>query len=290
MITLVVLALDKHSNHFLNRPSLHKILNNEVYFGTLVWAGRPGHTAIHSGEPPVRVENAFPAIIDSETFKRVQDKMSSNTPQVVHPRTVPSFDLFSGLLFCFCGQAMIGRSAKSHRYYYYSCNRSNKQGKDSCNSRAFPKEKLEREVIDRIKDKVLTQECLEELVKLVNEELGSANLILNDKQDAVDAELNDVSMRLLKLYEALETGKLSLDDLAPRIKELKARQDELSKARVQVEAEMLLCGGGHVDAETVKSYAQGLGYFLEESGFTELSIHGSLASVLTLGILFILLL
>ncbi len=58
---------------------------------------------------------------------------------------------------------MIGRSAKSHRYYYYSCNRSNKQGKDGCNSRAFPKEKLEREVIDRIKEKVLTQECLEEI-------------------------------------------------------------------------------------------------------------------------------
>ena len=84
-----------------------------------------------------------------------------------------------------------------------------------------------------------------------------------------NAELNDVGMRLLKLYDALETGKLSLDDLAPRIKELKARQDELSKARVQVEAEMVLCGGDHVDVETVRSYAQDLGNLLEESGFTE---------------------
>ncbi len=30
------------------KTTVHKILNNEVYCGTLVWAGRPGHTAIHS--------------------------------------------------------------------------------------------------------------------------------------------------------------------------------------------------------------------------------------------------
>ena len=36
--------------------TVHKILNNKAYCGTLVWGGRPGHTAIHSGIPPVRVE------------------------------------------------------------------------------------------------------------------------------------------------------------------------------------------------------------------------------------------
>jgi len=29
---------------------------------------RPGHQAIYGGEPPVRAENAWPAIIDKETF------------------------------------------------------------------------------------------------------------------------------------------------------------------------------------------------------------------------------
>lgn len=41
--------------------------------------------------------------------------------------------------------------------------------------------------------------------------------------DAIDLEFEDVRARLAKLYDVLETGKLSLDDLAPRIKELKAR-------------------------------------------------------------------
>ena len=251
------------------KTTVHKVLNNEAYCGTLVWGGRPGHPAIHSGNPPIRIENAWPAIIDREAFKLVQQKMTANAPQATHPRTVPSFYLLSGLLFCSCGHAMIGRSAKSHRYYYYMCNKSNKQGKDACNARSLPKDRLENLVIEQIKEKVLTQECLEELVKLVNEELDSTHVVLKDKLDVIDAGLNDVKARLSKLYDVLETGKLNLDDLAPRIRELKTRQDSLSEARVQTEADMVVQGVQHVDCEMVKSYAQDLRGLLEEADFTE---------------------
>ncbi len=251
------------------RTTVHKILNNEAYCGTLVWGGRPGHPALHSGIPPVRVENAWTAIIDRETFYNIRQKMAANAPQTVHPRIVPSFYLLSGLLYCSCGQAMTGRSAKSHQYHYYVCNRGYKEGKESCNARDLPKDKIEKLVIEQIKQKVLTQECLEELVKLVNEEMDSAHGSLKDKLDAIDAELNDVKARLSKLYDALETGKLSLDDLSPRIRELKARQDELTKVRVQVEADMVVEGVQHLEVEAVKSYAQDLRSLLEEGNFTQ---------------------
>lgn len=113
------------------KVTVHKILTNEAYCSTLVWGGRPGHPAINSGEPPVRVENAWPAIIDKETFDLVQRKMALKRPQVIHPRTVSSFYLLSGLLFCSCGRAMIGYSAKSQGYFYYTCSRSFKQEQGS---------------------------------------------------------------------------------------------------------------------------------------------------------------
>ena len=133
----------------------------------------------------------------------------------------------------------------------------------------MPKDKIEKIVIEQIRQKVLTQECLEELVKLVNEELDSAHGLLRDKLDGIDAELTDVKARLSKHYDALETSKLSLDDLSPRIKELKARQDELTKARVQVEADMVVERVQHVEVEEVKSYAQDLRSLLEEGDFTQ---------------------
>ena len=164
---------------------------------------------------------------------------------------------------------MIGRSAKSHQYYYYVCNRGNKQGKESCSARNLPKEKIEKLVIDQIKQKVLTPEYLEGLVKLVNAELDSTHGLLKNKLDDIDLELADVRNRLAKLYDVLETGKLNLDDLAPRIKELKAKQDGLMKTRVQTEADMVLEGVQHINAEAVKAYAQDLRSLLEDGDFIQ---------------------
>ena len=234
-----------------------------------LWAGRPGHKAIHSGDPPVRVEDAWPFIVDKDIFQKVQSKMASKKPQVIHPRIIPSSYLLSGLLYCSCGHAMIGRSAKSNRYYYYDCNGGFKQGKCTCDARALPKEKLEHLVIEQIKSKVLNPEWLEELVTLVNSELDSNHGVLRDRMNTIDAELNDVNNRLSRLYDALETGRLGMDDLAPRIRELRTRQDELGKARLMLEAEMAAQGATHVDADTVKMYAEDLKSLLRESDITE---------------------
>ncbi len=46
-----------------------------------------------------------------------------------------------------------------------------------------------------------------------------------------------VRERLGKLYNLLETGKLDIDDLAPRIKELKAQINVLEKNRIEVDEE-----------------------------------------------------
>jgi site-specific DNA recombinase len=251
------------------KTTVHKVLTNEAYCGTLVWGGRPGHPAIHGGDPPVRVENAWPAIIDPATFALVQEKMASRGPKAVHPRTIPSPYLLSGFLFCSCGHAMIGRSAKSHQYYYYTCNRSFKHGKEACNARALPKDKLEQLVIGQIKHKVLDNQSLEELVGLVNEELDSSHDILREQLDAIDAQLNDVEIRLSKLYDALETNKIGLDELAPRIREMRSRQDELKKAKLELEAEKGTRQTKQLDAEVVKSYATDLKSLLEEVNVVE---------------------
>ena len=74
-----------------------------------------------------------------------------------------------------------------------------------------------------------------------------------------------MSSRLTALYDALETGKLDLNDLAPRIKELKARQDELFKSRVLLEADMTIRGVQYVDADQIKSYCNDLRGLLSET-------------------------
>ena len=53
--------------------------------------------------------------------------------------------------------------------------------------------------------------------------------------DVVEVELTDVNRRLERLFEALESGKLALDGLSPRIQFLRHRQDQLRAARDEVQ-------------------------------------------------------
>ena len=53
------------------------------------------------------------------------------------------------------------------------------------------------------------------------------------------------------------------------IKELKTRKDDLSKARLQAEEEMIACGVQDVKLPTVQAYPSDLRNILEESDFTD---------------------
>ena len=58
-----------------SKTSVHSILTNEVYTGTLLWG-----TSANSKIDPVRVEKAFPAIVSEAQFLRVRRQMSPGAP------------------------------------------------------------------------------------------------------------------------------------------------------------------------------------------------------------------
>jgi DNA invertase Pin-like site-specific DNA recombinase len=248
-----------------NGTTVHQILTNEAYCGTLVWGGRQGRPAVKSGVDPVRVENAWPAIIPKANFNTIRHKMRDKSPKKVHPRRVASFYILSGILYCSCGHAMIGRSAKSQKYYYYQCNHNYKMGKTGCNAKILPKEKLENAIIQQLQNVVLTNDNLGELVQLVNEDLLKSHNGSKELLRTIDSELSDANARLARLYDALETGTLSIEHLAPRIKELRDRKDKLSQTRIQTEADTVLNEIQRVDLTIVKAYVENLSALLNRA-------------------------
>ena len=95
--------------------------------------------------------------------------------------------------------------------------------------------KFEAAVIEKVKERILTEENLTCLVGLVNEEMDGAAQMHRDELEAVHDEFVDVNRRLERLYDSLETGKVELADLVPRIKELRARQEKLLARKVELE-------------------------------------------------------
>ena len=78
---------------------VHYLLTNEVYTGTAVWGVK---SKDEKAADPVRVENAWPALMSRETFDLVQQGLHERAPDRQRPARVGSQYLLSGLLRAGC--------------------------------------------------------------------------------------------------------------------------------------------------------------------------------------------
>ena len=258
--------------HF-STTAINNILRNEVYTGALVWRSRNGgfgNAGAKTPAEPIRTPDSHPALISREDFDRVQQLLTERRPSVRHPRTISSQYLLSGLLHCGkCGSAMIGCWAKSGKFFYYECNRHYKKGKEVCDAPMISKGKLESFVLDRIKGNILTEDNLKQLVNLVNEELTRNSGLYEVQLAQVEQQIGQVGNKLAKFYAALETGKVDIDDLAPRLKELRAQQRELQEKRDELLDKMNNETAQVVDLKVIKGYVSDLKGLLESASFLE---------------------
>ena len=248
---------------------VHAMLTDEVYAGTLVW-GIDGAYHKQARLEPVGVEGAFPAVVDRATLNQVQDILRSRAPRVVHPRRTASPYLLSGLIRCGgCGAAMFGQAAKSGRYHYYVCATAFRNGKEACGGTPIRRAHIEDIVLEKVGDIILQEEYLEELVRLTNEELSVSLVQVKQRLETLDDQIGDVDRRLERLYDALETGKVELDDLVPRLKELRQRRDLLLRARDEAHETLVAGRVELVSREVVLGYLKELRAALDQGSVAE---------------------
>ena len=186
------------------------------------------------------------------------------------PYPVHSEYMLSGMIHCKqCGTAMIGHAVKSGRFFYYMCGNARRKGRGVCKTPLLPKDKIERFVIDRIKQYILTEENLEELLRLTNEELAQTCDEERGRLELLKTQIADVDNRLGKLYDALETGEFKGGELAPRIKALFAKKEELRQATAEAEEALRYRNIELADADVIRAYVKDLKGLLEESGIIE---------------------
>ncbi len=248
------------------KTTLHAILINETYTGTLIW----GMNA-KDGADPVRVDDAFPAIVSKAQFNRVAKLMRSRAPKVVNPRRVASPFLLSGLVKCkSCRRALTGQYAKSGKFPYYVCQTLMKQGSGSCDTPRLNARRFEKLVVDKIRSNVLTEGNVRDLVKTVDEKMDKVAAGQHKRLEEIDTELEDVKRHLSRIWHFIgETDNIDMADAGNHIRELRDRQelleDEASAARAILTQRRSVLD----DVDTVEAYAKEMRDFLKHSELTE---------------------
>ena len=183
--------------------------------------------------------------------------LGSKAPAKIHPRRAASPYLLSGIVRCeTCGKALTAHEAKSGQFTYYVCHSLLKRGQGACDTPRLNSKRFERMIIDSIRENILTESNIRELVKLVNEELDSVIREQREKAEAIDEELNEIRRWLGRLWQAVETTDLEINDILPRIREHKERQEKLEIAADEARAILAVRMQGLGDEETIAAYVK----------------------------------
>ena len=248
--------------------NVHYLLTNEAYTGTAVWGVK---SKDEKNPEPVRVENAWPALVSRELFDLVQQGLHQRAPTVQRPARVGSQYLLSGLLRCgVCGKPYSAQGAKSGQFAYYVCSSLFREGAGACsNGRYLNATKVEDLVIERVRERIFTEETITELVTLVAEEVDNLAGEVNGRLTAINAELSDVDTRLENLYQAPETKQLPIEVFSPRILSLKGRQDQLTAARDEAEAQLEQRRADLPTSREIKGYMADFRALFQDGTFPE---------------------
>ena len=142
--------------------------------------------------------------------------------------------LLSGLVRCrACNRALSGQDAKSGRFAYYVCQSVMKRGSGACDAPRLNARRIEEMVVGKIRENVLTESNIRELVKLVDEEMDGIAREQRQKLETIESELVDVKRRLEWLYDLAETTDLDIEDFKPRIRDHRERQERLEASAAE---------------------------------------------------------
>lgn len=179
--------------------TIHTILNNEVYIGNVVqnkYNNLSYKDKRHVKQPEdqwIRVTGMHEAIIDADTFKKVQERQKVRTKAVNAEGTE---SLFSGIIFCAdCKHTMVRMYERrgSHRFIGYCCKTYKTQGKQACVSHAINYGQLKEVVLSSIQTearKILTPEdiCHLHKIKYVGSSVKGCQLQIHHIEDEIESK------------------------------------------------------------------------------------------------------
>lgn len=247
-------APNAQGNPMWSTITIDTILKNRVYVGDMVQGRqRVKSYKIHIQEKVPEeewfiVENTHEAIIDRETFAKVQSLLKRDT------RTAPKAKqlyLFSGFLKCAdCGRAM-SRIASKGIYVYYQCGTYKSLSKKACTMHSIKSDRLEAGVLFAIQQQVNLALTYSEFVARINSAplKKSKSKRLEDTIAAKEKELAKIMRYKQALYQDWKDGEITRNDYRHMSEDYEQQIESLTRIMQTLTAEQEQLENG-VDAES----------------------------------------
>ena len=202
------------------KSALATVLHNEKYIGVYTYRAE---------SETIRVEGGVPALIDKDTFDKVQELMKIHRRAPSSAWTKQDY-ILSDKLFCgHCGTRMVGESGFSHtgvKHSYYACQQKRKEHK--CNKKSVRQDWIEGIVIEHVKSLLQDTELLELLADKAFEYYKASDDSAEQKA-LLESKLAEVEKSIANLVKAVEAGLFN-EAMKTRMEELDQQKAEISAA------------------------------------------------------------
>lgn len=237
--------------------TLSGLLTNEKYIGR--------YSIELEGYEKVVHENAFDALIDMNTWHRVQERLNKKKAEKeAKPRMKKRSYPLTGKIVCkHCRHPYIG-SAKGgiHKgvrvdYNYYVC--KGKDDKRICKNKNIRKEKLEGYVFEQIRKNLLNENAIEKIA------VETYNILTTDKAPTeadlktLRAEKKKIEAKLEKLLDSFIDGDLPKSVLQKKSASLTEQVNAIDKQITRIE----IAQSSVVTLDKVRAHLKALMYNLE---------------------------
>lgn len=135
---------------------------------------------------------------------------------------------------------------------YYVCGKWRNKGTAACNSNGVRAEYAEQYVLSRVKEVVLNDKILKDIVKNLNKERKNIIKPLEREVEQLTKSLKDLENRKDRVFELYEDGTVDKQTLGQRMKNITDEMELQSKRRIQVLKELESNDSGSVPYDVVK--------------------------------------
>lgn len=211
------------------KNSLRTVLTNEKYIGVYVF--KPGTP------DEIRTEDGVPAIVDKDTFYKVQKLLSINQ-HAPAARWSRADYLLTNKLYCgSCGAQMVGESGTSMtgaKYNYYLC--ANHKRGNGCTRKAIRQDLIEPYILEKAQQLIMD----DKVVDYITDNVWEFYLTQDQQRDKIttlQAQLKEVEAAINNLMRAIEAGIPLTEMTKNRLSELDAQRTALNSAIAQTQLE-----------------------------------------------------
>lgn len=238
----------KDSSHVRTRhwiiTTVSMLLKRETYIGTAeqlvktVVSHRNKREVFRPKDERIRVENAFPAIIDKETWDAVQEVNRRATESVAH-RSKPQRSLYSGLLVCAdCGLTMsywnptkTYRNGKRIGYASFQCRTFQSTSGASCSRHTISEKTLGQIVLGHIREmakRIALDETAmrESLTQRLTSGISVSKSTAKKERRKLELDLRKLEIAISKLYEDWVGGVFSEDTFSELMSKYETERNE----------------------------------------------------------------